>query len=77
MAEAAADARQTAIHEGFRNANTSARLDEPLFPDGRAGPHDSLMMLAGVTLCTTETGAPMSLSRAHGRPRKVRLDGTG
>lgn len=54
MAEVAADARQTATHGGFRNANTATRLDEPLFPDGRAGPHDSWMMLARVTLSTTE-----------------------
>lgn len=56
MAGVAADARQTATHQGFRNANTSARLDEPLFPDGRAGPRDSLMMLARVTLSTVEMG---------------------
>lgn len=76
MARVAADARQTAPHGGFRNANRSARLDEPLFPDGRAGPPDSLLMLARVTLRTTEMG-PCAPSRAHGRLRKVRLDGTG
>lgn len=56
MARVAADARQTAPHGGFRNANRSARLDEPLFPDGRARPPDSLLMLARVTLSTTEMG---------------------
>ena len=56
MAGAAADARQTATHGGFRNANTPTRLDEPLFPDGRAGPHDSLVMLARDTLHTAGGG---------------------
>lgn len=36
MAGDAADVCQTAARGGFRNANTSTCLDEPLFPEGRA-----------------------------------------
>lgn len=67
MAGAPADVRQTAAG-GLGNTNTSARLEELLFPGGFADVGQSPPELHG-------GGAPVSLPLAHGGLGRVAADG--